>query len=193
MKKKNALLFFLVFVYQQVYAQNIGIKTNLVWDALSTISVGAEYGFAPKWSIDLSGNYNNWTRSHGRRWKHWFIQPEARYWLCEKIQGHFFGAHVHGGKFNISNLDNGINFLGTDFSKLSNERYQGWFTGLGLGYGYSWILGKHWNFEAEIGFGYSYSRYDRYPCAWCGEKIESDKTHHYVGITKAALNLIYVF
>ena len=193
MKKKIILIIFLVFVFQNVSAQKFGIKTNIIWDALSTISIGGEYGIAPEWSIDVSGNYNNWTRSHGRRWKHWFIQPEARYWLCEKFQGHFFGAHLHGGQFNISNLDNNIKFLGTDFSKLSDERYQGWFAGLGLGYGYSWILSKHWNFEAEIGVGYSYSRYERYPCAWCGNVIESGKTHHYVGLTKTAINLIYVF
>lgn len=65
--------------------------------------------------------------------------------------------------------------------------------GAGIGYGYSWILNRRWNLEAEIGLGYSYTRYDRFECAGCGEKVEEDRTHHYVGPTKAALNLIYVF
>ena len=191
--KISLLLLFLGFSLQNGNAQKFGVKTNIFWDALSTISVGAEYGIAPRWTIDVSGNYNNWNRSHDRRWKHWLVQPEARYWLCEKFSGHFFGLHAHGGQFNISNLDNGIKFLGTDFSKLSDERYQGWFTGVGLGYGYSWILSKHWNFEVEIGIGYSYTKYDRFPCATCGEKIEEDEVHHYFGPTKTALNLVYQF
>lgn len=83
--------------------------------------------------------------------------------------------------------------LGTDARKLKDTRYQGWFTGAGIAYGYAWVLGRHWNLEAEIGIGYSYTRYDRYPCARCGTRIETDRPHHYVGPTKAAVNLVYVF
>ena len=86
-----------------------------------------------------------------------------------------------------------ISFLGTDFSKLSDYRYQGWFIGSGIAYGYAWILGRHWNLEAEIGIGYIYTRYDSYPCASCGKKIAEDKAHHYFGPTKAAINLVYTF
>ena len=45
----------------------------------------------------------------------------------------------------------------------------------------------------EEGFGYSYTRYDRFRCTGCGRKVETDKPHHYVGPTKAAINLVYVF
>ena len=55
------------------------------------------------------------------------------------------------------------------------------------------MLGRHWNFAAEIGFGYSYVRYDRFECEGCEQKVESDQEHHYIGPTKAALNLVYVF
>lgn len=89
--------------------------------------------------------------------------------------------------------ENGISFLGSDFSKLENRRYQGWLAGAGIAYGYSWILGKHWNLEAEIGLGYIYTRFDTYPCADCGRKIAEDGSHHYVGPTKAAINLVYMF
>ncbi len=69
----------------------------------------------------------------------------------------------------------------------------GWFVGAGVAYGYAWILGRHWNLEAEIGIGYAYTRYDTYPCANCGDKIAEDQSHHYVGPTKAAVNpRIYV-
>ena len=38
-----------------------------------------------------------------------------------------------------------------------------------------------------------YARYDRYRCAGCGERVETNKPHHYVGPTKVAINLVYVF
>lgn len=176
-----------------VKGQKIGIKTNLLADALLSPNLGVEIGLTPRWTLDISGQLNAWTLSNDRRWKHWALQPEVRYWLCDRFSGHFFGTHVHGGQYNIGGMDGKVKFLGTDFRKLHNTRYQGWFMGAGVSYGYAWILGRHWNLEGELGIGYSYTRYDRFPCADCGTKLESDRPHHYVGLTKAAINLVYLF
>ena len=177
-----------------VSAQGIAIKTKLLYDATATINLGVEAAVAPKWSVDLSGNHNAWKLGHERRWKHWLIQPEARYWFCQPYTGHFLAAHLLGGQYNVGGFDLGkFNFLGTNLSNLKDNRYQGWFVGAGVAYGYSWILGRHWNFEAEIGLGWMYTRFDTYPCAHCGTKKSSDRVHNYVGPTKAALNLVYVF
>lgn len=182
-----------MFAAQRTKAQDVGIKTNLVADGLLSPNLGVEIGLAPKWTLDLTGEFNGWTLSHERRWKHWLVMPEARYWLCDRFSGHFFGVEAHGGQYNIGGFDGKWNLFGTDARKLKDTRYQGWFVGGGVTYGYAWILGKHWNLEAEIGVGYSYTRYDRFRCAGCGKKIETDKPHHYVGPTKAAINLVYLF
>ena len=174
-------------------AQKVALKTNLLYDATATVNAGIEIGLAPRWTLDISGTFNDWTMSHNRKWKHWLVQPEARYWFCERFSGHFIGIHAHGGEYNFGNLKNGIKFLGSDFSKLTDNRYQGWYVGGGLSYGYAWILGKHWNLEAELGIGYIYTRFDKYPCAECGEKIEEDASHHYFGPTKLALSIVYLF
>lgn len=194
MKIKNYIVLLLAMMMASyAKAQDVAVKTNLPVDATATVNAGIELGLSSRWTLDLSGSFNAWNVSGNSTWKHWMVQPEVRYWLCDRFSGHFFGLHLHGGQYNLGNLNNGIKFLGTDFSKLSDSRYQGWFVGAGIGYGYSWILNRRWNLEAEIGLGYSYARYDRFECAGCGEKVEEDRTHHYVGPTKAALNLIYVF
>ena len=59
-------------------------------------------------------------------------------------------------------------------------------------YGYQWILGPHWNFEAAVGFGYNYINYDKYKCGNCGSKEKSGNTN-YVGPTKLAISAIYLF
>lgn len=174
-------------------AQKAAVKTNLLYDAFATVNAGIEIGLAPKWTLDVSGNYNAWTLSHGRRWRHAVLQPEARYWFCDRFAGHFLGVHALGGKYNVGGLKNSLSMLGTDFSKLSDRRYQGWFAGLGVGYGYTFILDRHWSCEAELGVGWTYTRYDAYPCAACGTKIEDGRLHNYVGITKATLNIVYNF
>ena len=192
MKLRYSVLLLLFMALLQAHAQKVAVKTNILYDATATINGGVEMSVAPKWTIDASVNYNNW-KFDSHRWKHWMIQPEARYWFCEKFAGHFLGIHAHGGKYNISDLNADFKFLGTDFSRLKDERFQGWFVGAGVAYGYAWILNKHWNLEAEAGIGYSYTRYDRFPCAECGEKIESRHPHNYVGLTKLAFNLVYLF
>lgn len=175
-----------------VSAQKAALKTNLVADGLLSPNLGLEIGLSTKWSLDLSSQINFW-EVNDRMWKHWFVQPEARYWFCERFARHFIGIHVHGGVFNLGNLKNDVKFLGSDFSKLTDRRYQGWGAGAGLSYGYAWILGRHWNLEAELGIGWVYTRYDVYPCSECGRKLANDRHHNYYGPTKAALNLVYLF
>ena len=99
---------------QVALGQNVAVKTNLLSDALLNPNIGVEVGLAPKWTLDVSGQFNGWNMSHDRRWKHWALQPEARYWLCDRFGAHFFGAHIHGGQYNIGGFDGKINFLGTD-------------------------------------------------------------------------------
>lgn len=179
--------------YQTVRCQHVGIKTNLFANAFLNPNLGIEVGLAPKWTLDITRQFNAWKLSHDRRWKHWAVQPEVRYWLCDRFGAHFFGAHVHGGQYNIGGFNGKINIWGTDSRKLKDSRYQGWFIGAGIAYGYAWILGQHWNLEAEIGFGYSYTCYDKFRCTGCGKKMNTNKPHHYVGPTKIAINLVYLF
>ncbi len=170
----------------------VALKTNLLSDATLSPDLGLELPLGKKWSVDISGNFNGWT-VNGHRWRHWIAQPELRYWLCERNTGHFFGMHLFGGQYNVGNIDMDFKFLGTDFSRLKDSRFEGWYGGAGLAYGYSWILSRHWNLEAELGIGWSYTRYDRFRCADCGKKVESNRPHNYVGLTKAAVNFVYVF
>lgn len=186
------LTFFLLFLTRDVKAQSFGVKTNLPVDVLSTLNVGVEMKMSPKWTLDISGNLNTWGATAEKRWKHWLVQPELRYWLCDVYSRHFFGVHLLYGAFNFGGLENNVTFLGTDFSVLSEMRYQGYAYGGGLSYGYAFMLGKHWNLEPEIGFGYLFFDYEKFNCAGCGRKV-GEGTHHYVGPTKAAINLIYLF
>ncbi len=174
-------------------AQAVALKTNLLSDAFLNPNLAAEVALAPRWTIDVSGQFNTWNLSHDRKWKHWVVQPEIRYWFCDRFAGHFVGAHLLGGQYNVGGIDIPFSFLGTDFKKLKDTRYQGWFGGLGVAYGYAWAIAEHWNIEGEIGIGWTYTRFDRFRCSGCGKKIEENKPHNYFGVTKAAINLVYLF
>ena len=111
-----------------VCAQDIAVKTNLLYWATSTPNIGFEFGLGKRTTLDLVGGYN---------------------------------------------------------------RYEGWATGIGISYGYTWILGKRWNLEANIGAGYIYTKYDKYECKTCG-RFKGNQKKHYFGPTKAGISLIYI-
>lgn len=173
-------------------AQSVAIKTNLLYDATLTVNLGLETAIAPKWTFDINGNYNGW-KIDNRMIKHWMVQPEFRYWFCEKFNGNFIGIHAIGGQYDVGNLKWGFNFLNNRFKDAEKHRMKGWAAGAGLSYGHTWAVAKHFNIEAEVGIGWMYMRYDQYSGPMGGEKIKDNKTHNYVGPTKLALNLVYVF
>lgn len=188
----SVALFVLIPFYGD--AQNFAAKTNLLYDLTTTVNLGAEAGLSPRWSLEVSGNGNFWSFSDGKCWKQWMVQPELRYWLCQRMGGHFFAAHLVGGQYNVGHVDlDFLSFLGNNFKEFKDYRHQGYFAGAGLAYGYAWLLGKHWNLEAEIGVGYVSTGYDVYECAGCGRKVDKDRHKNYVGPTKAAINLVYIF
>lgn len=196
MDKKLPLLTAAVLFLGLVQAQDlpkkielppVGIKTNLLYDATTTFNLGIEFRTGNKSSFDISGNWNPWTFSNNRKWKHALIQPEFRLWTKETFSGHFFGLHAHYASYNVGNLPAWL------FSQnMKDSRYEGWLAGAGVGYGYRWNFNRHWGLETEIGIGYAYLDYTKYECNKCGEKLGSG-TRNYFGPTKAAISLVYNF
>lgn len=192
---KRKILIVLTIILAAAYtadAQRFALKTNLLYDATATVNVGAEFSMAPKWTFDLSGNLNAWN-VNDQKWKHFMVQPEARYWFCDKFQGHFLGVHALGGIYNIGYIPNNIKYMNWDFSRLTDHRFQGNFIGAGVAYGYAYPLTHHLNLEFELGAGYVYTVYDEYECYGCGKKTADNICKSYVGLTKAAIGLVYIF
>lgn len=168
---------------QDIYKPVFAAKTNLLYWGTTTPNLGFEFALGKKHTLDISGNYNPWTFSDHKKIKHVLVQPEFRYWPCERFNGHFFGIHGHYAHFNAG----GIKMLG-----MNHKRYQGDLYGGGISYGYHWILGNHWSLEATLGIGYAYIDYKKYGCGNCADKLK-DGHKNYFGPTKAGLNLIYIF
>lgn len=156
-------------------------------DATTTMNLGLEFGLARKWTLDVPVNYNPWKPDNGRRLRHWGIQPEVRYWFCEKFRRTFIGVHGHYADFNVGGFPD-WSFISEN---MQNSRYQGYLYGGGVSVGHSWILKKRWSIEASVGVGYAHIVYDKYPCRACGTKLK-DSSKNYFGPTKASVSLIYV-
>lgn len=180
------LIFIFIWMFAAsmvMYGQEAAVKTNLLYDATTTLNLGFEFGLSKKTTLDVSGSYNPW-KFGDARWRLGLIQPEVRYWLCEKFNGGFFGLHAHYAHYNVG----GLKWFSDN---MKNNRYQGDLYGGGISYGYQWILGDRWNLEATIGVGYARLVYDKYPCTSCGTRIKRDHSNYW-GPTKVGISLIYI-
>ncbi|MCR9011217.1 DUF3575 domain-containing protein [Gabonibacter chumensis] len=173
--KKIVTFLFVLFTIPS-FAQEIAVKTNAAYWVTTTLNIGAELAIAPRMTLDITGNYNPFVFRDNKKIMHWAVQPEWRYWTCQRFMSHFFGVHLHYGRYNAG---------------LEKYRYKGWLVGGGVSYGYQWLLGKRWNLEAELGLGYAYLSYDKYCRSACGKRIGPGHKN-YVGPTKFSISILYV-
>lgn len=165
-------------------AQLVAIKTNLLSDATTTPSLAVEVGFHPHISVDLAGSYNGWTLGGGKSLEHWLVQPEVRYWIHERFNGHYFGLHAHYLDYEFAGIK-------LPFGMDKRHAYDGNAYGAGISYGYQLYLSPRWNIEFTVGGGYTHFEYDKYNFPRADNKIGKFK-NQYWGLTKAGISIVYI-
>lgn len=186
------IVLFMVFLFNAITginAQQITLSNNLLYDAWLTPNLRIGARLSPHWSMGLTGGYRPWPTSDetSRKWRHVLISPDLRYWTDSVNVHHFFGANLIYSHYNVADLK----FPFGMYKSVRNERRQGDLGALGLFYGYSWPLGRHWNIEALIGAAVGYTSYNNYACGHCGKKIGSNKK--FFAMPQAALNIVFNF
>ena len=166
------------------YKPKAAIKTNFLLWATTTPNIGLEFSLARKWTLDLTYAYNPWHWDDGRSYRFWYVQPEVRYWFCNRFERHFVGLHGIYGQFNMGKFD--WPFPDT----FKDHRYKGYGYGAGLAYGYHLPIAKRWAMEFTVGAGWIHLEYDKFRCGACDER-EGRKSTDYFGPTKAGINLIF--
>ncbi len=185
----TVLLLFLFTAYRadgETPTPRWSVKTNLLFDATTTINLAPEFRLGGKTSLEIPLNWNPWQLGNGRQWRHYMAQPELRVWTRHAFRGHFFGLHGHYAFYNIGNLPK-------PFSPwMQAHRVQGTAMGVGLSYGCRWNIDKcgRWSMEATVGVGYAHLDYESYECNNC-QKYDGKTKKNYFGPTKIGLNIVY--
>lgn len=178
-------MLFFMFRTLPVTAQQVAVKTNMLYWLTTTPNVGAEFALTPKLTLNLSVGYNAWNLfSDDMSLRHYAFQPELRYWLCRKFEGHFAGVHAHYAAYDMGYVP----FV----PSMKEYMYKGNLYGAGITYGYHFILGRRWGLELAVGAGYARMDYKKYVPGDCCAEVISKVKRHYLGPTKFAVNLIYV-
>ena len=178
---------FLMLTTTHTMAQQVTISNNLLYDAWLTPNLRMGVRLAPHWSMGVTAGYRPWpTDDHkSKKWKHLLVSPDLRYWTDSVNVHHFFGVNLIYSHYNVAD----VKFPFGLYKSVRNERRQGDLGALGIYYGYSWPLGRHWNIEALIGAAVGYTKYNRYECGECGTKIGEDKK--WFAMPQAALNIVF--
>ena len=186
-KRFVAILVLLFSIFLVARAQRVTISNNLLYDAWLTPNLRVGVRLSPNWSLGLTAGYRPWPTDDEttRKWRHLLLSPEVRYWTDSVDVHHFFGANLIYSHFNVGN----VKFPFGLYKSVRDERRQGDMVALGIFYGYSWPLGRYWNFEAVVGAAVGYAKYGRYPCVHCGEKIGDGSG--VFALPQAALNFVY--
>jgi len=177
------------YAVNQASLPRFAIKTNLLYGAAAfTPNLAFEFGLGRRTSLELMGSHNPWNLSGSldgnKKLVHTALRAEFRYCLCERFNGHFFGADVIFSRYNI-----GTHEVPMLFKK--EYRYDGVAYGGGVTYGYHLMVGKRWGIEFSVGAGVLWLDYDRYECAACNRNGIPEKKV-YFGPTNASINLVFL-
>lgn len=185
------LLIAILFIPDKLSAQQVSVRTNLLYWATGTPNAGVEVKLADRWSLGVHGGYNpflyrSWQDEDGNTYNpkmiHWTVMPEAKFWFCKTFERSYLGLHGMYGEFNVGAL--------RIIPKLKHERYWGNMFGVGLSYGYQLPLGKRGGVEFSIGAGWIRFNYNRCDAWVCGADLGSSH-RDYFGPTKAAITFSY--
>ncbi|MEG2064632.1 MAG: DUF3575 domain-containing protein [Alistipes sp.] len=136
------LLAALCIAPHRITAQVFAVRANALAALTGTAAVGVEVSLADKWTVEVSGYWNP-IRTNNLSTRFYAVQVGSCYWLYESFVGHFLGQHLIYVDYNIGNRI---------------RHYRGRAYGLGISYGYAWMLSKRWNVAVEAGAGIYHTR-----------------------------------
>jgi hypothetical protein len=180
-----------VIPQQPARKTHIALKTNLLYDLALLPNLAVEIPFG-RWSALAGGNWSWWEIKAPHYWSHRIQWAEAgvRYWWNNNdsipLTGWFAGLYAAAGTYDIRLFTRSLDEMGY----LSNRSWSAGATG-----GYSLPLSRRWNMEFSISAGYfsgRYYKYNRSRCADCYPKRATGNLH-YIGVTGAAVSLVYRF
>ena len=133
----KVLLMCLAAIHHRAAAQFFGVRVNALAALTGTVAVGAEAALTDNWTVETSAYWNP-IRTERLTTQVGAVQLGVRHWFYEDFVGHFLGLHASWVDYRIGNR---------------RRTYDGRAYGIGISYGYAWILSKRWNLVVEAGAG----------------------------------------
>lgn len=168
----------------------LGLKTNLLYDALLLPTLGAELYVGANLSVTTNWTYGWWScDGRNRYWRAYGGDVGVRYWLShgKPLTGHHVG--VYGQLFTYDFEWGGKGYMGgVPGGSLWDKAH----CGVGIEYGFALPLARRLNIDFSIGLGYVGGEYREYiPIDDC-YVWQSTKYRHWWGPTKVEVALVWL-
>lgn len=161
------------------------IKSNLFYDAIAAFNVEVEIPIGKRFSLMVEDVFPWYHIGNKYAYQMWEIGAEARYWFFrdskrDKLSGCFVGPYLMSSKY--------------DFQWDRAFNYQGEYWSGGLSLGAAAPIGKYFNLEFSIAFGYLSTAYRHYDPAPDYSELVRDPSIEgrlgYIGPTKLKASIV---
>lgn len=182
---RRLLIFAALLLPLSLHSQEMSVGTNLATCAyFGTMNLEAGYGLAQHWTATAGVRYNPFSYggpevSDIRQAKQRTVSMGTRYWPWHIFSGWWLAGKVQYQEYNVGGIRSRMTTEG--------DRY-----GAGAAFGYTYMLGAHFNVEAGLGMWAGLDNYVTYECPECGRRIEGGRKVFFLP-NDIILTLSYVF
>lgn len=176
-------------IIADVWTRGLHIKSNALGWGTAIANAAVEIDLAKHWSFTLPVYYSAWNYfTQPIKFRTLAFQPEFRYWLSEKNDGFFAGAHFGLAYYNVA--------VHGDYRYQDHDRNSPALGGgINIGYRLPLSADRRWRVEFSLGGGAYSLYYDKFyntPSTKDGLLIESVKKTYW-GIDQMAISFSYTF
>jgi len=170
---------------QGMSAQDVSLSTNIIdYAQLGTFNAEGMLALSRHWSLAAGFKYNPFSYDGGKEGKGVQARQQlyaigARWWPWHILSGWWLSGKLQYQEYNSGGFS-------------SPETSEGDRLGAGLGLGYSYMLGRHFNLDLGVGVWSGSERYVSYACPRCG-RITAEGERLFVRVNDILLSLAYVF
>ncbi len=171
----------------------MGLKTNLLYDALALPNIGAEFYVGKNWSVVANWTYGWWdTDRRHRYWRAYGGDLAVRRWFGRQanekpLTGHHLG--VYGGVVTYDFEFGGTGYMG---GRPHGSLWDKCNYFAGVEYGYSLPIARRLNLDFTLGIGYMGGEYLKYVPQDGKYLWQSTHKLHWFGPTKAEISLVWL-
>ncbi len=171
----------------------MGLKTNLLYDALLVPNIGLEFYLGKGWSI--GGNYMHAWWKNDKRHRYWRVYGGdvalRKYFgsraAIKPLSGHHLGIYVQAITYDFE--WGGKGYMG---GKPGGDILDKAHFGVGFEYGYSLAIAKRLNLDFTLGCGYLGGTYYEYSPMDNHYVWKATKKRNWFGPTKAEVSLVWL-
>ena len=162
-----------------VFSQRVALKTNALYWATASANIGLELRVSRHVTFDIDAIYHEFYWLYKIDTRAEILTPEVRYWFSARPQAHHY--------IGIMGLAANYKFILKNFDHHIGDAY-----GVGLTYGYSFPLSRHWSLETSVGAGLGYRREKNYDSRFDPEPERNNYNKWQFMPMKAGVSFVYI-